>query len=361
MISNHIARKAGETVQRRINHLKIGQKMQDLPEELWHESFRFYVKEDPDRRGGPNLRMIRLDPSKPSLTVTGYIFNKFVHPYENRFVTVREAARLQGFPDDFSFCGSLTGTQLQVGNAVPVPLAKELFRQIADFAAENEISANHRLTALSLFCGAGGLDLGARFSSTPELSIDVKVATDCWGDACNSLRGYKDIDTNVVQSDITDIESPVGFWREHSKLTESPDIVFGGPPCQAFSQAGKQKALEDERGVLIFRFLKFLKELNPKFFVMENVANLQSIGKGTLYKAILKEMGDLGYNVDSGILCAADYGTPQMRRRLIFMGCRKEYGVIRLPLPTHAASPNLEGLPLYVTVKDAFRGLPPLG
>ncbi|MFN7656620.1 MAG: sugar ABC transporter permease, partial [Dolichospermum sp.] len=92
MISNHIARRVGEDVQKRINALKIGQKMQDLPEELWHESFKFYVKHDPNRQGGPNLRMIRLDPENPSLTVTGYIFNKFVHPYEDRFITVREAA-----------------------------------------------------------------------------------------------------------------------------------------------------------------------------------------------------------------------------------------------------------------------------
>ena len=83
-IHNHIARRVGPDVQRRIDALKIGQKMQDLPEELWHASFRFYVKEDPNRKGGPNLRMIRLHPDRPSLTVTAYIFNKFVHPYEDR-------------------------------------------------------------------------------------------------------------------------------------------------------------------------------------------------------------------------------------------------------------------------------------
>jgi DNA (cytosine-5)-methyltransferase 1 len=59
MISNHVARSVGKVVQQRINNLGIGQKMQDLPEELWHESFRFYVKEDPTRQGGPNMRMIR--------------------------------------------------------------------------------------------------------------------------------------------------------------------------------------------------------------------------------------------------------------------------------------------------------------
>lgn len=79
-ITNHYTRNVGMQVQERINHLGIGQKMQDLPEHLWHESFRYYVKEDPSRQGGPNLRMIRLDPNKPSLTVTAFIFNKFVHP-----------------------------------------------------------------------------------------------------------------------------------------------------------------------------------------------------------------------------------------------------------------------------------------
>src|SRR5947209_20500991 len=73
----------------------------------------------------PQNLMIRLDPTKPSLTVTGYIFNKFVHPTENRFITVREAARLQGFPDEVTFQGTLTSTQQQVGNAVP--LAKAVF------------------------------------------------------------------------------------------------------------------------------------------------------------------------------------------------------------------------------------------
>jgi DNA (cytosine-5)-methyltransferase 1 len=81
---NHQPRKVGPSVLQRITALKVGQKMQDLPEELWHESFRFYVKEDPTRQGGPNLRLIRLDPDQPALTVTGYIYNKFVHHTHER-------------------------------------------------------------------------------------------------------------------------------------------------------------------------------------------------------------------------------------------------------------------------------------
>lgn len=360
MVNNHIARKVGEMVKKRIDHLGVGQKMQDLPEELWHKSFRYYVKEDPTRRGGPNMRMIRLDPKKPSLTVTGFIFNKFVHPTEDRFITVREAARLQGFPDDFSFCGSLTSTQQQVGNAVPIPLGKALFSQISSFALENGLVENGELSALSLFCGAGGLDLGAHFASGGNVNINVKVAIDCWEDACNSLRGYQPIHTNIIQHDISSIDNPVEFWRNNSHTEVAPDIVFGGPPCQSFSQAGKQKALEDERGILVFQFIRFIKSLKPRFFIMENVANLKSINRGELYKRILREMSQLGYNVTPGVVCAADYGAPQLRKRMIFLGCRNEFGVIRLPEPTHSEQPTLDGLPLYVNVGEAFQGLPPL-
>ena len=93
---------------------------------------------------------------------------------------------------------------------------------------------------------------------------------------------------------------------------------------------------------------------------MENVANLQSVNKGQLYHDIIKQMAKLGYNVTSGVLCAADYGAPQLRRRMIFLGCRTDLGVVHLPNPTHTESPSLLGLPLYTTVAEAFEGLPVL-
>ena len=172
-ISNHICRKVGPTVQERIDTLKIGQKMQDLPEHLWHESFRFYVKEDPNRVGGPNIRLLRLDPAKPSLTVTGFVFNKFVHPYENRFISVREAARLQGFPDDLEFKGSLTSTQQQVGNAVPVQLGKAVCETVLAYAGRCGFKKD--LSALSLFSGAGGMDIGAHQAEANGLKIKTKL------------------------------------------------------------------------------------------------------------------------------------------------------------------------------------------
>ena len=353
VISNHIARRVGVDVQKRINALKIGQKMQDLPEELWHESFKFYVKHDPNRQGGPNLRMIRLDPEKPSLTVTGYIFNKFVHPYQDRFITVREAARLQGLPDDLQLQGTLTSSQLQVGNAVPVPLAKAVFQQLLKQA--NLLGFENRsLTALSLFSGAGGMDIGADLTQ----GIETKVAVDNWGDACATLKGYFGDRIQVIEQDISHITDPLSFWQNVSGEINKPDIIFGGPPCQAFSQAGKQRGLQDKNGGMIYEFLRFIECLQPNFFVMENVSNLKGLGGGKLYQEIWKNMINLGYNVSSGVLLAADFGTPQLRKRLFFIGCRKDIGSIDLPLPTHGPKFELFGLLPYLTVQEAFANLP---
>jgi DNA (cytosine-5)-methyltransferase 1 len=350
-VNNHICRKVGADVQKRIDTLKIGQKMQDLPEELWHKSFRYYVKEDPNRKGGPNMRMIRLHPEQPSLTVTGYIFNKFVHPYENRFITVREAARLQGFPDDLRFEGTLTSTQLQVGNAVPVPLARAVFKQISCHATSKGFK---HLTAFSLFSGAGGMDIGAEQTEF----ISPKIALEFDSNACNTLRGYFGKRLHVIEDSILNIANPLETWHTLTGEKKSPDLVFGGPPCQAFSQAGKQKGLDDDRGQLIFEYLRFIENLSPSYFVMENVSNLKGVGGGSLFETIKKKMVDLGYNVSVAPLLASDFGAPQKRVRLFFIGCRKDLGRVDMPEPTHSSIPKLFGEDFYVSVKEAFSGLP---
>lgn len=359
-VTNHIAHKPGDTVQQRINLLGVGHKMQDLPEELWHKSFKYYVKEDPNRKGGPNLRIIRLDPDKPSPTVTGYIFNKFVHPTEHRFITVREAARLQGFPDQVKFYGSLTSTQMQVGNAVPVNLAKAVFTSLLDVVQKTNLMKSE-LDALSLFSGAGGMDIGADLASSAQTSISTKLAIDVWEDACKTLQNYYGPHGKVIKQDITKITNPLDFWTRNTNLSTTPDIIYGGPPCQAFSQAGKQKGTEDDRGRLIFEFLRFVEVLQPMFFILENVSNLKGVGQGKLYQQLLENMSfnktEVKYNIVKGVLTAANYGTPQLRRRLIIIGCRSDLGNILLPESTHYSQPSFF-TKRYVTVREAFEGLP---
>jgi DNA (cytosine-5)-methyltransferase 1 len=357
-VYNHQPRKVGTAVQRRINALKIGQKMQDLPEELWHDSFRYYVKEDPNRVGGPNLRLIRLDPDKPSLTVTGYIFNKFVHPYENRFITPREAARLQGFPDDLAFYGTLTSVQSQVGDAVPIKLGAAVFNAILE-AMKQRWPDRQTFSALSLFSGAGGFDISAE-QAAHESGAKIKpfACVEVESDRCQTLRGYFGDKLRVFRADIRDVTAD-GLLTECGRRPEEVDLIYGGPPCQSFSQAGKQKGTRDPRGDLIFEFIRLVDEIRPPFFVMENVSNLKGIDKGRLLQQIVQAMEACGYTVKHRLLTATDYGSPQRRRRLIFVGSRQDIGVqANLPEPTHGETRSLFGLKPIKTVRDAFAGLP---
>lgn len=352
---NHIAQKVGKEVQKRIDALKIAQKMQDLPKYLWHKSFKYYLKEDKTRNCGPNLRIVRLDPLKPALTVTGYIFNKFVHPFENRYISVREAARLQDFPDDFEFKWCLTSTQKQVGNAVPISLSKAIFNQICKYSDLK----GRKITALSLFSGAGGQDIGVSKAIYNNIEINTLLSIDMWKDACDSLKSYF-LDLNVVEANIHDIKDPVEFWKKNTSNLSLPDLVYGGPPCQSFSQAGKQTGFKDLRGSLVLDFIRFVKHLNPSYFVMENVSNIKSIDRGKLVNYIFEKFKELDYKVNFKILCAADFGAPQLRKRAIFMGAKNTHPEIPFPSPTHIDEKSLLNLKPYRTVQEAFNGLPPI-
>lgn len=358
LIYNHEPRKVGVAVQRRINALKIGQRMQDLPEELWHDSFYYYVKEDQTRVGGPNLRLIRLDPDEPSLTVTGHIFNKFVHPYENRFITPREAARLQGFPDNLQFHGSLTSVQRQVGDAVPIRLGIAVFETLLK-TMKGVYPHKQNFLALSLFSGAGGFDIAAeQAGAEANARIEPLACVEIEKDRCDTLRGYFSNRVKVCQNDIRDL-TPITFITDCGLTQKNIDLIYGGPPCQSFSQAGKQTGVEDPRGDLIFEFIRFINEIKPPFFVMENVSNLRAIDKGRLLHRILNAMWDAGYVVKHQVLLATDYGSPQRRRRLIFVGTRHDIEFqAKLPEPTHGEIQSLLNLKPIRTVRDAFKGLP---
>lgn len=204
------------------------------------------------------------------------------------------------------------------------------------------------------------MDIGAEQASYKSMKVKTLVTLDNWKDACDTLRGYYQGRTKVLEGDISEIVDPRLFWYQESNCDQAPDIIFGGPPCQAFSQAGKQKALNDPRGNLIYEYLRFVETVKPPFFIMENVANLKGVQRGELYNDILERMYKLGYNVTVSPLLAADYGAPQLRKRLFFLGCKKELGRMELPVPTHCEIPDLLTPNPYVTVGEAFRDLPKL-
>lgn len=137
-------------------------------------------------------------------------------------------------------------------------------------------------------------------------------------------------------------------------------VLVGGPPCQAYSTVGK-RLIDDPRGALFQQYFRILKELEPEIFVFENVKGLLSMGGGELLSTIVELFESIGYHTQYRVLNAADYGTPQIRERVIIVGTRDASG-FDFPAPTHQSPASANGgrsdLPLYLTLGEAIGDLP---
>ena len=220
-IPNHETREYTGVVLERMLHLLPGGKMGDLPEHLQHESF---VRKGAKKTGGPNMRLLRLEDDKPSLTITAYIFNKFVHSNENRYITPREAAVLQDFPIDYEFKGTLSQVQKQIGNAVPVKLATAIALAVAKYF--KRLNKGGVLKIASYFTGAGGLDLGFEAASNHLLKFKTVFSTDVeqWAEA---TINHNRPEWNFCRADITKLEPKMVkkiFHRLHYRNHQYPLI-----------------------------------------------------------------------------------------------------------------------------------------
>lgn len=168
---------------------------------------------------------------------------------------------------------------------------------------------------IDLFSGAGGLLRGFMDAGfDPEFSVEI------WKPAVDTHKlNYPDVP--VFDTDIRTIGN-----NEIEKYKGTIDVIVGGPPCQGFSTIGK-RLVKDPRNELVFEFIRFVDVIRPKVFLMENVKGLLSSDGGKTKAAIEEEYNRIGYNTISKVLCAADYGVPQLRNRVFFMGIRKDLGV----------------------------------
>lgn len=346
-VPNHETRKYTGIVLERIIHLPPGGKMGNLPNHLQHKSF---IRTGEKKTGGPNMRLLRLEKDKPSLTVTAYIFNKFVHPTENRYITPREAAILQDFPIDYVFKGTLGQVQKQIGNAVPVGLARALASEVAKYF--KCLNKGGKIKIASYFSGAGGLDLGFEQASDNLVQFKTYFTTDIEAWAESTIKANRP-EWNFHRADITQL-NPIDVREIIGGL---PDIIIGGPPCQPFSVAGKQKATNDPLGILYRDYIRHIRELQPEIVVMENVYGLAQVKSVNMVEEIYKSFSEIGYEVTHRELTAADYGVPQKRRRLFFVAA-KNLHYFQYPQPTHCETENLLGLPLYCGAGEALAMLP---
>ena len=172
-------------------------------------------------------------------------------------------------------------------------------------------------TTIELFAGAGGLALGvekAGFDTIGLIEVD--------SDACETLRKNRPR-WNVLCDDIANI-SCKNLEKLFGIKKGNLDLLSGGAPCQSFSYAGKRLGLEDARGTLFYHYAVFLRELQPKMFLFENVKGLLTHNGGKTYETILNIFKDCGYTIKKDVLNAWDYGVAQKRERLITIGIRND-------------------------------------
>ncbi|MDT2768035.1 DNA cytosine methyltransferase [Globicatella sulfidifaciens] len=166
---------------------------------------------------------------------------------------------------------------------------------------------------IDLFSGAGGLSLGFN-----QAGFESVLAIDKWEDAINT---YNLNHTNQVGTTI-DIHD---YTNEQLLELKNNSIqgIIGGPPCQGFSMVGT-RLTNDPRNSLYMEYVRFVNIIKPDFFVLENVSGLLSLNKGKYKESIINEFSEIGYNVQFSLLTASDYGVPQSRKRVFFIGVNKE-------------------------------------
>jgi DNA (cytosine-5)-methyltransferase 1 len=207
--------------------------------------------------------------------------------------------------------------------------------------------------AVSLFSGAGGLDIGIR-----QAGFEVLACVEKDPNCCETLRSATKREghsTKVIETDIR-LLSADELLAETSLEPGQLDLLCGGPPCQAFSQIGKQLSIQDERGLLLYEIIRFAEVLKPKAVLLEQVKGLLNARgvtdtPGEVFTHFLSELDRLGYVPKWSVLNAADYGVPQTRKRVFVVATRKPNGFL-FPtvtnIPDHDESP-LFALPPYST------------
>jgi len=188
-------------------------------------------------------------------------------------------------------------------------------------------------TAISLFCGAGGLDMGFE-----RAGFKTVWANDFEPDACKTHEQWSG--ASVICGDVAKVDA---------KDIPDADIMLGGFPCQGFSLSGPRK-IDDSRNVLYKHYVRIVKAKKPLMFVGENVKGLLTMGNGAIIDAIVADFAECGYDVYYKLLNAKDYEVPEDRERVIIVGFRKDLNVTRFEYPTPRGH--------YVTMREALKNVP---
>jgi DNA (cytosine-5)-methyltransferase 1 len=201
-------------------------------------------------------------------------------------------------------------------------------------------------TCIDLFCGCGGFSEGFR-----QAGFEAVLGVDIHKPSVDTFR-YNHPSATVILGDMRKLSDD----KLRDAITDrSIDVITAGVPCQGFSLNNRKRWDEDDRNFLFREFIRAVRLFKPKFVVLENVSGLAMAASGAFKKAISEAVTESGYRVQFALLNAAEYGVPQRRQRVFFVGYRDDFD-FRWPEPTHhgSASP-------FVTVWQAIGDLPQIG
>ncbi|TFH04187.1 MAG: DNA (cytosine-5-)-methyltransferase [Candidatus Thorarchaeota archaeon] len=351
VLYNHVCTTLSELDMEVVMNVPPGGNWMNLPEATIAKSARLTQIM---KSGGRTTYYGRLKSGMPSYTINTY-FNRpgngtFIHPSQNRLISMREAARLQSFPDCHRFKGSLSSRYKQIGNAVPPLLARAIGEKIP------------KGLCIDLFCGAGGLSKGLE-----QAGHNTILSSDSNPNMCETFQ-FNNPRTRVIQSDFNNQEEVDNLLEniESELHGRTLQLLAGGPPCQGFSTAGKWNP-DDARNSLLFKTIELVREIEPEYVLLENVPGIRSIQKGKLLESFLGLLEAEGYNTQTFLLKAEEFGVPQRRRRVFIVASRFDTPIstpdVRLsPIvrgkTRYDAHIENKGLPAPVTVSEAISDLP---
>lgn len=203
------------------------------------------------------------------------------------------------------------------------------------------------MNVIDLFCGCGGFSKGFE-----QAGFKVRLGVDIWEDAVTTYKENFPKSKTIV-GDISNLTGD-DLLEATGLSADDVDVIIGGPPCQGFSLSGK-RMLDDPRNILYKSFVRMVETIKPKAFVMENVPGLVKLFHGQVKNQIIEDFTSIGYKVEMRQLVACDYGVPQVRKRVFFVGLNenKTNGAIY----SFPETTNGDTKASYVTCSDALSDL----
>lgn len=207
------------------------------------------------------------------------------------------------------------------------------------------------MNVIDLFCGCGGFSKGFE-----QAGFNIRLGIDIWQDAVTTYKANFPYAATIVG----DISTLTGddLLAAAGMSADEVDVIIGGPPCQGFSLSGK-RMLDDPRNILYKSFVRMVETIQPKAFVMENVPGLVRLFNGQVKEQVIEDFTNIGYKVEMRQLTASDFGVPQARTRVFFVGISKskiKNPAYKFPTETHGVNKKP-----YVTCKEALSDLDFIG